>query len=165
MVVGNVRASHRRCAHVCRCRIQRCGSLRCRCWLAAIDERPGVYKCLHLILCGCVAGWVGCMIVQLVIVGDCRHMSGKRIMCAAANCGTQFAPTRKGCGGRQKVQPEYLQCGQELLKGGAEVGDWICMTHRNALQLRVATKGLDLDITVRHVSHCRAYRTDVFNCE
>jgi hypothetical protein len=65
-------------------------------------------------------------------------MPKRKEVCAAADCGIQFAPTRSGCGGRQYVVQPYLDHAPALLKPGVAVGDWICLTHRNALQRRVA---------------------------
>jgi hypothetical protein len=63
-------------------------------------------------------------------------------VCAARKCGRQNVPTRKGCGGRQYVQAEYVRYAKELLKDGAAEGDWICVTCRNTIRLRAATFGV-----------------------
>jgi len=63
-------------------------------------------------------------------------------VCAAKKCGRQNVPTRKGCGGRQKVQAEYVRYAKELLKDSAAEGDWICMTCRDALKARASTFGV-----------------------
>jgi hypothetical protein len=72
-------------------------------------------------------------------------------VCQGRDCLLQYRPSRKGCGGRQTVQSEYLQYAKVLMKDGAEVGDWICLTHRNELRLHAATYGIDL---VCHVQPC-----------
>jgi hypothetical protein len=75
-------------------------------------------------------------------------MPGKRIVCCKVGCGTQFAPTRKGCGGRQYIQPEYIEHCKHLLKSDVNVGDWICTDCRNELRLMSATKGIDMNADV-----------------
>ena len=65
-------------------------------------------------------------------------MPGRKETCAAAACSVRYSPTRSGCGGRQRVVQPYLDHAAALLKPGVAVGDWICLTHRNALQRRVA---------------------------
>ena len=66
-------------------------------------------------------------------------------VCAAKNCGHRHEPTRKGCGGRQYVLAEYARYCKEMLKDGAEEGDWICVTCRDILKARASTFGADLN--------------------
>ena len=84
----------------------------------------------------CVCCWMGGL--NGCVVGYCGRlwpsMPKRKEACASKNCGTRFSPSRKGCGGRQTVQPEYLQYAKVLLKDGAKVGDWICLTHRDQLK-------------------------------
>ena len=68
-------------------------------------------------------------------------MPGDIKVCSSKGCNVRFSPTRKGCGGRQYVLPEYVQFAPELLKDGAAEGDWICVTCRNTIRLRSATFG------------------------
>src|SRR5690348_11264294 len=71
--------------------------------------------------------------------------------CQGRDCLLQYRPTRKGCGGRQKVQAEYVRYAKELLKDGAAEGDWICVTCRDALKARASTFGVAVgdDVQVR----------------
>jgi len=64
-------------------------------------------------------------------------MPKRKEVCAAADCGIQFAPTRSGCGGRQRVVQPYLDHAAALLKPDVAAGDWICMRHRDTLRQRV----------------------------
>ena len=76
-------------------------------------------------------------------------MPRRKECCAAAGCGTQYAPTRKGCGGRQYIQPEYIEHCKHMLKSDAKVGDWICTECRDVLRLATANKGIDMNAEVR----------------
>ena len=53
--------------------------------------------------------------------------------------------TNAGGGGRQYVLAEYVRYCKEMLKDGAEEGDWICVTCRNAVRSRASTLGVDLN--------------------
>lgn len=83
--------------------------------------------------------------------------------CAGTDCNTRYSPTRKGCGGRQYVVEEYVSRCQDMLKDGAEVGDWICVTCRNTIRLRAATGGVNTsaDAQVKHRRVCALIVADV----
>jgi hypothetical protein len=75
-------------------------------------------------------------------------MPRRKQTCAKLECRQRYEPTRKGCGGRQCVQPEYIEHCKHLLKSDVNVGDWICTDCRNELRLMSATKGIDMNADV-----------------
>ena len=80
------------------------------------------------------------------VVG-CRGQEGKmsrHTFCVVANCHKRKDKCTGG-GGRQYVLAEYVRYCKEMLKDGAEEGDWICVTCRNAVRSRASTLGVDLN--------------------
>src|SRR3954468_11281019 len=76
-------------------------------------------------------------------------MPDKRICCHKIGCNREKRSGWQGCGGRQYIQPEYIEYCKHMLKSGAKVGDWICTECRNELRLAAATKGIDMNAEVR----------------
>jgi hypothetical protein len=75
-------------------------------------------------------------------------MPRRKQTCAKLECHQRYEPTRKGCGGRQYIQAEYIEHCKTLLKTDAKVGDWICTDCRNELRAIAAVKGIDMNADV-----------------
>lgn len=76
-------------------------------------------------------------------------MRRRKEKCGSKNCTKEYNSTRKGRGGRQYVQPEYVTHCKHMLKSDAKVGDWICVTCRDQLRLHSASQGTHAQPVVR----------------